>query len=305
MRCKVIVNPNAGRRQLQKNLENILGKLALEQGCSQIDIFRTVGFDCARKEAAKLEKGQYDFVIGCGGDGTLNEVVNGLMASDSRIPLALLPAGTANDFGNYMRLPTDPVGFCQMIADFTLHEIDLGVANGRYFVNVAAFGMFADIPYKTKNRDKSILGKLAYYLRGLSDIPEQLFKTMDLYIEYGEEKQHKEGLLCIVSNSPTVGSMRRLLPRAKVDDGLLDMLLITKPERMALDALFDTLINGDPFSVGAIHQAQISEARFSVTDGKDIELDLDGEHCGTLPLHVKVAPKALQLLVPQNSLIQR
>ena len=298
MRCKVICNPKSGRHASPKKLERILGKLVMEHDVSQVDVFRTAGAGDAWRAAAALSATGYDFVIGAGGDGTMNEIVNGLMEGGSGLPLAMLPGGTANDFAYCLGLPSGPEDFCRMIRCGSVREVDLGWANGRYFINVAAFGMFVDIPYKTPNRDKSILGKLAYYMHGVRDVPEQLFSTMQLRANYGGEILDVETLVCIIANSGSVGGVRLFMNKAKVDDGLLDMLLVAKPARQTINETFQKLFSGEGPRRGIIRQQQISEASFFIRDDKSVEVDLDGEHCGFLPLNIKVAPKALKLFVP-------
>lgn len=298
MRCKVICNPKSGRHASAKKLEHILGKLVMEHDASLVDVYRTGGAGDAWRAAAQLSSADYDFVIGAGGDGTLNEIVNGLMEGGGDLPLAMLPGGTVNDFAYYMDLPTEAEDFCRMLRQGSVREVDLGWANGRYFINVAAFGMFTDVGYTTKNRDKSILGKLAYSMQGMRTAPEQLFSTMQLQTTCGAESLETEALLCIIANSSSVAGVRRLMNKAQVDDGLLDLFLVTKPALQTLSETFQSLFSAEGPRRGIIVQRQISEASFLIRDEKIVEVDLDGEQCGTLPLRVKVIPKALKLFVP-------
>ncbi len=300
MRCKVIVNPNSGRQVLQKNLEIIIGKLALEMGLSQIDITYTRKANDACKAAASLTKGQYDLLIGAGGDGTLNEIINGLMQSDAQIPLAMLGAGTINDFAYSLDLPSDSQAFFNMIKDGYTKKVDLGWANGRYFINVAAFGMFTDIPYKTKSKTKTNLGKLAYYLEIMRNVPDQILNTMHLKMEYDGQVTESEALVCIIANSSSVGGIRNMMSKAKVDDGLLDVLLIRKPDSIKAIEVLNNLFEGGNFSsaLGVMQKVQVKEVCFTVADGEQTDLDVDGEVYGSLPLCIKVIPQAISLYCP-------
>ena len=298
MRCKVICNPKSGRHASPQKLEHILGKLVMEHEISLVDVHHTTGERDAWRTAAAVSAADYDFVIGAGGDGTLNEIVNGLMEGGSGLPLAMLAGGTINDFAYYMGLPTGAADFCRMLRHGSVREVDLGWANGRYFINVAAFGMFTDVGYKTKNRDKSILGKLAYSMQGVRTAPEQLFSTMQLQANCGEESLATEALLCIVANSSSVAGVRRLMTKAQVDDGVLDLFLVIKPALQTLNETFQSLFNGEGPRMGIIWQRQVSEASFFMRDEKTVDFDLDGEKGGALPLTVKVVPKALKLFVP-------
>lgn len=299
MRCKIICNPKSGRHAAQKKLERIIGQLVMAEGASAVEVCKTAGAGDARRFAAESRADEYDFIIGAGGDGTFNEIVNGLMDSGSGLPLAMLPGGTVNDFAYYLHLPTEPDEFCRMLRQGVLRQVDLGWANGHYFVNVAAFGMFADVAYKTRNRDKSVLGKLAYYLQGMRDAPEQLFSSMQLETCCDGETIQSEALVCVVANSSSVGGARNLIGKARVDDGLLDLFLLSKPDAASLGETFQNLLSGEGLRRGLIQQRQFKEATFCVLDEKPVELDLDGENRGLLPLTVRVAPQALTLFVPE------
>ena len=304
MRCKVIYNPKSGRHAAAKKLERILGKLVLKNEISYVNICRTSGAKDAWRAATTVSAADYDFVIGAGGDGTINEIVNGLMEGGCGLPLAILPEGTVNDFAYYMGLPSEAEDFNLMLQHGNICEVDLGWANGRYFINVAAFGMFTDVGYKTKNHDKSILGKLAYSMQGMRTAPEQLFSTMQLKAVCGEESLETEALLCIVANSSSVAGLRRLMNKAQVDDGLLDVFLVTKPALQSLSETFQNLFSNEDPRRGIIWQRQIREASFSTLGEKPVDFDLDGEKGGALPLTIKVVPKALKLFVPDFELKQ-
>ena len=108
----------------------------MDQTVSTIDVFYTEQKDDAKNKVAGLKKGDYDFVVSVGGDGTLNEVVNGLILSQSEIPLAIISSGTVNDFATYLKLPSvaNTEEFCEMIKNFRLKDVDAGKINEEYFI---------------------------------------------------------------------------------------------------------------------------------------------------------------------------
>ncbi|MBQ3602013.1 MAG: diacylglycerol kinase family lipid kinase, partial [Lachnospiraceae bacterium] len=175
MKGLFIVNPSSGRQNFKENLNQIAGKLIMDQIASTIDVFYTEKKNDAKERVIGLKKGEYDFVVAVGGDGTLNEVVNGLILSGSEIPLAIISSGTVNDFATYLKLPSsmEVERFCEMIRNFKLKEVDAGKINEEYFINVIAGGILTDIAYKVPKDRKAIFGKLAYYMEGALELPKQ------------------------------------------------------------------------------------------------------------------------------------
>lgn len=305
MKIRVIVNPNAGRRIVQQNLQGIIGKLLLEGTASIIQVTRTEGEGDAMRAAAKCTGEDTDLIIACGGDGTVNEVANGLMQSGSNIPLAILAAGTSNDFAYAMHLPDTVDDFCQMVADNCYQAIDIGLANdSRYFVNVASFGIFTDISHKTPRDAKNNLGKFAYYLQAASSAPSKKLKSSLVSISTADETFTDEVQLAIVANSMSVGTFRKLMYQASVSDGLFDVLLLKKKSILSFTAeeLRSRIVSGELFQSPGVRYLQTSSISFQPEDDNVQAVDLDGEDYGQLPLSIKVCPKAVCLMVPQESM---
>ncbi len=300
MKIQVIVNARSGRGVFEKNLETILGRLLLEGTAESIRVSATTGPGSARETAASLTADGCDLVIGCGGDGTINEIIHGLMETGSSVPLAILAAGTTNDFAYSLRLPQDPDGFCRMVRAGESCLVDVGLANGRYFINVAAFGMFTEIAHTTQQASKNDLGRLAYYLNGLKSAPAQLAKHIPVRIE-SEEYRLEEGeiKICLIANSMSVGSIRRLMYKAQVSDGKFDVLLIRSRPVLPKDKdPVQYVLSGEFLSDPAIHYFQTDHIRIDSPIGEQVPLDLDGEFCGHLPLEVRVCPQALRVMIP-------
>ncbi|MDO4582302.1 MAG: diacylglycerol kinase family lipid kinase [Bacillota bacterium] len=303
MRIKVIVNPNSGRHIIQRNLERIIGQLLLDGTASQVDVYRTQKDGDTPADVAAIDAAGYDLLLGCGGDGTFNEIVNGMMLNGAETPLAMLPAGTVNDFAYALRLPTDADKFCAMVRAGNYRRIDVGRANDKYFVNVASFGMFTDVAHKTDPDFKSVLGRAAYYLQGMRDIPEQLFTSIGVSVKSPVKNIDCRCYLCLIANSASVGSVRRLMHSADVSDGLFDVLLVQKRPMMPPAAvkyrnltMNDLQRNSDEEQVFIYFQTPSID--IDCKEQQRVELDLDGEFSGYLPLSVQVVPRAVKLLVP-------
>ena len=140
MRALFIINPSSGRQNMRPQLEKIIGRLSLMQKLKEVDVFYTQKKDDAFLRAKILQPRDYDFVVAVGGDGTVNEVIGGIITSGCDIPLAIIAGGTVNDFANYLHLPKTPEAFCRMIDDFQTRYVDVGRIGDAYFANVVAAG---------------------------------------------------------------------------------------------------------------------------------------------------------------------
>ena len=303
MKGLFIINPSSGRQNFKDNLSKIFGKLIMDQIVPTIDVFYTEKKNDAKNKAAALTKGEYDFVVAVGGDGTLNEVVNGLILSESEIPLAIISSGTVNDFATYLRLPgaADTDAFCEMIKNFRLKEVDAGKINEEYFINVIAGGILTDIAYKVPKDRKAIFGKLAYYMEGALELPGYFFSDlMKLEFEADGKVQEEEVTVFIVANSRSVGGFKDAVPLASVSDGKLDILILKKVEFYQVSDLLFKFLQGEHPLHPAIEYMQTDHIVIRETGGKtDISIDYDGELLeGGLPVDIRVVPKAIKILIP-------
>ena len=265
-----------------------------------VDVFYTKGKDDAKNRAAELKPGDYDFIVSVGGDGTLNEVTNGLILSESNIPMAIISAGTVNDFATYMKLPQTADGFCQMIKDFQTKKVDVGRVNNEYFINVLAAGMLTDIAYKVPKDKKAVLGKMAYYLEGVKEFPKQLSQNMTLTFNSKEYSGTEDIMLFLVANSKSVGGFADAAPLASVSDGYLDVMIIKKMALLteAPDLIFK-LFQGEHPKHPSIEYFQTKELSVLPTEQTaGIAIDYDGEILEEgLPVDISIVPEALNLII--------
>lgn len=304
MKGLFVINPSSGRQNFRENLNQIAGKLIMDQIVSTIDVFYTKQKNDAKNRVIDLKKGEYDFVVAVGGDGTLNEVVNGLIISESEIPLAIISSGTVNDFASYLNLPgsAEVDRFCEMIKNFKLKAVDAGKINDEYFINVIAGGILTDIAYKVPKDRKAIFGKLAYYMEGALELPKQFFEEqMQLEYEVNGEVEQAEVALFIVANSRSVGGFKDAAPLASVSDGRLDILILKKVELYQVSDLLFKFLQGEHPQHECIEYMQTDEIVIRERGEKtDISIDYDGELLeGGLPIHIRVVPKALHIIIPE------
>ena len=285
----LIYNPVSGKAAFKSRLDNILE--AFQQRDCMLIIYRT------KKDNSGLgdfiREADPDGLLAAGGDGTLHEVVNLLMREHIELPVAILPSGTSNDFATSLGVDADQEAYFDHIAAGRTRKVDLGLVGSEYFVNVASAGMVTSIAHEVDVRLKNVMGKMAYYLRGLSTLPQ--FHPLELSIQAdGEQVFDGRAFLFVIVNSGVVGSFKNAAVAAKVDDGKLDMLIVkycSMPEIMALTA---EILAGRDISRQK-NVVYIQASSFAVSAAEDIESDLDGELGPKLPLTVETVYKAIDM----------
>lgn len=237
-----IVNPRAGRARSGAALFDAVAHF------SEAGYLVSVRQTGARGDAtrfAREEGGSFDRVVCFGGDGTLNEVVTGLMELDAPPPLGYLPGGSTNDFAASLHLPPDTLEAARLATSSQGRKLDVGSFNGRPFVYVASFGAFTKASYSAPQSIKNDLGHLAYILEGVKDLstlrPYEAVITAD-----GEVFQGKF-LFGAITNATSVGGLVKLQEDEVVlDDGQFELLLVPSPRSaMELQALLRSLVLQD------------------------------------------------------------
>ncbi|MCI5503757.1 MAG: diacylglycerol kinase family lipid kinase [Eubacterium sp.] len=300
MKGLFIINPSSGRQNFHDKIKDITGTLIMDQICNTIDVFYTEKQDDAQNKAASLQPGEYDFVVAVGGDGTLNEVINGIIISKSEIPVAVISAGTVNDFATYLNLPQTPAEFCKMIKNFQLKRVDAGRVNQKYFINVVAAGLLSDIGFKVDKDKKAVLGKLAYYLEGAIDLPKQFSKTLNLRFITEEKTMEEEVFLFMVTNSQSVGGFREMAPLASTSDGKLDVVIIRKMDIFQVTPLLIGLVQGEHVNHPSVEYFQTQKLTIENMDDQEINVDYDGEKLmDGFPIQIEMIPGAIQIVVPK------
>ncbi len=299
MNAKIIINPSAGRQFFQRNVARIIEKLSREKVLREVSTVYTHGAGDAFEAASRLRPGEVDFVLAVGGDGTVNEVINGLIRSGSQIPLSILPAGTVNDFAYAMRLPRDVTPFCAMIKEFRVVPIDVGKAGDQYFLNVAAGGMLTDVAYKVPSESKTVLGRMAYYIEGAVNLPSQIYRSIPFHVKAEGVDVCRDSLLFTVSNTTSVGGFRKLAPKASTGDGLLDVMVVHKPAFGDFMPLVVQLMLGEHDRNPIVTYFQTTRVEIQADIEDPVQLDLDGERGGALPVTIECVPSAIKLIVPK------
>lgn len=302
-----IINPSSGRQNIMSTVEEIIGKLVMKQISQTIEVFYTEKKDDAKERAKRLTENEFDFVVAVGGDGTLNEVAAGLYLSGSDIPLAVISAGTVNDFANYLNLPQNPDDFVKLIEDFCCKEVDLGKIEDEYFINVVAGGMLTDIAYKVPKDKKAVMGKMAYYTEFLLELPKQMAKSDNkLRIESEEYNEETDSIVFLITNTKCVGGVSKAAPLASVSDGLLDVMVLKRISPFSTPDALIKFIQGEHHKHPDIEYFQTKKLHIDLLEGEDIAIDYDGELLDeplskTNSIDISIVEKALLVLVPEES----
>lgn len=294
-RMLFIYNPRAGKAQIRSNLLDI------------IDIFVKAGYEVtayptqAAGDAIKAVKTRhegYDIVVCSGGDGTLDEVVSGMMQCGQKLPIGYIPAGSTNDFANSLKIPKSMIKAAGVVVNGRDFACDIGAFNNDNFIYVAAFGIFTDVSYETKQDVKNVLGHAAYLLEGVKRLPS--VRSYPLKITYNDQVIEGEFLYGMITNSYSAGGFRGITGQdILLDDGLFEVTMIRKPSN-PLDlnniilALVDKRVKSE-----YIHTFKTS--RLVVESEEPISWTLDGEfggeHCKAVIENIQ---RVLDIRVPQE-----
>lgn len=300
LRLKIILNPSSGRETARSNIENVLSYLAMKGSIERADINYTAKRFDAMNYAIDTNPEEYDILIAAGGDGTVNEVVTGLMRSEIDIPLAIYNSGTVNDFATINRLPSAPQEFARMLEDPELVRVDCGKAGDSYFMNVLAAGSFADVIYNVQPDLKTAFGPVAYWISAMKDIPS-LNNSEHIIIHNGDKTIETDAVMFFVSNTSSVGGFRNLMSQADVTDGLLDVMILKKIEKNEIMPLFGRIIVGDHINSDKVIYFQATDFSIEAPEAENkITLDLDGERGPSLPIRISCVPRAINLVTPRK-----
>ena len=285
-----IYNPHAGKGRIHSALAEVIDRFAAEDYL--VTVYPTRGRADATDAAARLG-GDYDRVVCCGGDGTLSEVVAGMLQLKRPPVLGYIPAGTTNDFSHNLHLPRGMAAAASCAAAGVPRPCDMGRFNGRSFLYVAAFGAFTDVAYDTPQQLKNMFGHMAYVLGGAAKLPN--LQTYSLRVEYDGGVLEGDYLFGMVSNTISVGGFRGIrADQVSLDDGQFEVFLVKMPHTPAdYQSLIQSMVQQKPH--GCVTGFSTSRVRF--TAPTPLSWTLDGEFGGAhTQAEVEVLPQALTLV---------
>ena len=294
----LIVNPVSGRGTLRPKLWQILNIFS-EAGVAPTVMFTQKQGDA--KEFAKTCPKTFDTVVCAGGDGTLNEVISGLMENPHRHILGYIPVGTTNDLAKSLGLAKSPIQAAKDIINGVPKSIDIGLFNGRYFNYIASFGAFTEASYNAPQEAKNLLGHFAYILEGIMSVAN--IRPYRVKFTFNGNEVEDDFIFAAVSNTTSVGGVLKLKDTlVALNDGEFELLLVKHPKDLVqlnkiLGEVVSQKFEGDLVSL--YHASEIT-----VESNDDIDWTLDGEceHAGK-KAHIKNVKSAIDLIVPNKAKI--
>ena len=269
-----IYNPTAGKGQVADKLSSV------------VDVFTKAGWlvtvrpTQSKGDATRIARElgpSFSRVVCAGGDGTLSEVMSGLMQAKAPPPLGYIPMGTANDVATTLKLSKNPRAAAQAVVDGKPIPMDVGKLSDKYFSYIAAFGAFTEVSYSTPQETKKVIGHLAYILEGMASLPR--ITSYHAVVEYDEGTVEGDFVFGGVTNSTSVAGLIKLASDdVALSDGLFEVLLIKNPQKIAdMNRIITSILshNYDPEYVLFLHTKKIK-----FTFDKSVAWTRDGESGG-------------------------
>jgi len=283
-KARVIYNPTSGKEATKRSLADILQ--VLEQAGFEASAFATTPEpNSAKNEATRAAKAGFDLIVAAGGDGTINEVVNGIAPLKKRPKMAIIPAGTTNDYARALKIPRDNLkAAAEVILKKQTIKMDIGQARENYFINIAAGGHLTELTYDVPSELKSIFGYLAYLAKGAELLPR--VKPIKMHLKYDEGEYKGNASMFFLALTNSVGGFEQIAPDAKLDDGKFSLIIVKTANIFEIVHLVALMLNGGK---------HINDKRIIYTKTSHLEVDtigeknqlminLDGEYGGDAPM---------------------
>lgn len=299
-RIVVVLNPAAGRGQGARRRAELERKLAAtasqtrgnQADCAEWRIVTTTAPGTAGALAAEAAAQGADVVAAAGGDGTLGEVVNGLVGTGAR--LGLLPLGTGNDFARCLGIGTDLDLAVRTLFSGVPQPVDLGRAQDRWFINVAGCGFDAVVAERVNRGFRRLHGTAAYIAAVFQTLltfrPAAMRLTLD-----GETRQER-AMLCTIANSQSYGGGMRIAPDARIDDGLFDVCLLRETGRLEFLRAFPRVFRGTHVTHPKV--MMLRARHIAIESDPPLPILIDGDVVGTTPVEFTLSPRAIEVLTP-------
>jgi diacylglycerol kinase (ATP) len=284
-RARVIYNPTSGKELVKKSLADILD--VLEKAGYEASAFATTPTPfSARDEARRAGEAGFDLVVAAGGDGTINEVVNGIAPLEKRPKMAIIPGGTTNDYARALKIPRDNIkAATEVILKKQTVKMDIGKTPSSYFINIAAGGHLTELTYDVPSELKSIFGYLAYLAKGAELLPRIIPINMHFKYDTGEYNGNASMFFLGLTNS--VGGFEQIVPDAKLDDGKFSLIIVKTANIFEIVHLVGLMLNkGKHVNDPRIIYTKTSYLEVSTSDTNErLMINLDGEYGGDAPMY--------------------
>lgn len=271
-----IYNPHSGKEQISSKLNEIIRTLAERD--NELTVVPTIGYLDAMERISDLPDG-YDLVVCSGGDGTLDEVVTGMMkrSKERRVPIGYIPAGTTNDFARSLEIPRNMADAAKNVMMGRPFACDIGSFNEDSFVYIASFGIFTEVSYSTKQEVKNVLGHMAYILEGMKSLYN--IKSYKMKVFSDEIDFEGDFLFGMVTNSKSVAGFKGLVKGdVQFDDGVYEVTFIKRPKNpLEIQEILASLLLEE---IDSNYMYSFRTRRLIVESEEMVPWTLDGEFGG-------------------------
>lgn len=293
----IITNPRSGKAKIKNDLLKIVQ--IFSDADFDVTVYPTKRQGDATLKAQSLNDGEYDRIVVCGGDGTLNEVITGVMNKKLKCTLGYIPYGTLNEWSSGLKISRNPAIAASDIVTGVEADLDIGKFDDKYFSYTASFGAFTEASYSAPQEIKNVLGQAAYFFEGIKSLSN--IKPIHLKFKCNEREIDDDFLFGAISNSMSVGGIVKFNDTVvKLNDGKFEVLLIKNPTTiLQFQSIVDGILRKDLSRDGIefFHTDKIT-----ITGGANVPWTLDGEFSeGKDCLTLTNIPSAIHLMVPSNT----
>lgn len=276
-----IYNPRAGKERIRSHLLDVID--IFSEAGYEVTACPTRGVGHAVHEVLERDDG-FQMVICAGGDGTLDEVVRGMMGSEKKLPIGYIPAGTTNDFAVSLGIPSAMDRAAKIAMHGRDFNCDVGVMNNAYFVYTVAFGLFTEASYKTRQDAKNLLGSAAYVLEGMKQLTD--VRSYHVRVAHDGETIEEDCIFGMVTNSVSIGGFKEITGKnVLLNDGLFEVTLIKTPHNLIeLSEIVTGLLNHD---LVTDKMYCFKTSKLIVDSEEEISWTRDGEYGGSYT-HVEI-----------------
>lgn len=287
----LIVNPSSGKELGEQYSDHAL-KTMKEMGYETV-LRLTKGEGDAMEFAREACEKRYDFLAAMGGDGTINEAINGMAEQEYRPIFGLIPLGTVNDFARALNIPMKPEEAIDIFKQNHVQKTDVGKINDRYFINIVAVGALAEASFSTPVEQKSKLGPLAYIIEGMKKMKEK--QPFELSVQ-SDHDWEGDALLMLVALTNSVGGMETIAPDAEVNDGMLHVFIIKDIALPQFLMLLPKVLSGELADSEHVHYMKTTKLEASST--YEMIANVDGDEGDKLPVEIENLKQHLDILIP-------
>ncbi|MEG1009044.1 MAG: YegS/Rv2252/BmrU family lipid kinase [Clostridia bacterium] len=291
-KLKLIYNSVAGQSKFKYFLDTVIEKFT--SNGYEVSIYRASKKTKLYEFLKDVDNNTYGIII-AGGDGTINRVVNVMMKNNINVPIGIIPAGTSNDFARHIKMPKKFSLAIDRILKGNIKEVDVGLANDKYFINVCSAGLFTNASYKTDVVLKNLIGKAAYYFTAVYQLFH--FKPFDVRIETTNDIIIEKVCLFLIFNGSSAGGINKFTNNSSIQDGLLDILVIKSCGFFEASILLAKVLTGRHFDDKNVIYLKENWLKIDRVRGKCDDPDLDGDIGPKFPMDVKCIEKGIKMFL--------